>query len=317
MAEQISDGDEAAQQRSDPWPDDPVAGNGAVFDIMKGGVGKTTLSVNVAERLAARGEDVLYVDLDLNGHVTSVLGFDEQYKNRQQHNLIEILIQGSEERQDVIYETEYGFDFVPSSESHERLEKLLGSMDTSKKPTARLHETFLKPLFEEGHYTQVIIDGGGERLKLSDNGYYACRQMMIPIQPGPQIYTGFEKTWERVVSRLHEKIGLRVLAIVPTRISQTMETNNDDQKLIKMLNENDHLKQYVPPFAWVDDDRDWDSFSNLKTTAPKPGLRENKTLREAFDEGMPVGAYKPDADITEDVDQLAKIVQQGGIHDRG
>jgi len=37
----------------------------------KGGVGKTTIAINVAGALAARGHDVLLVDLDAQGHATS------------------------------------------------------------------------------------------------------------------------------------------------------------------------------------------------------------------------------------------------------
>ena len=39
----------------------------------KGGVGKTTVAINVAGALAARGNDVLFVDLDPQGNATENL----------------------------------------------------------------------------------------------------------------------------------------------------------------------------------------------------------------------------------------------------
>ena len=45
----------------------------------KGGVGKTTVAINVAGALAARGNDVLFVDLDPQGNATENLGMMERY----------------------------------------------------------------------------------------------------------------------------------------------------------------------------------------------------------------------------------------------
>lgn len=45
----------------------------------KGGVGKTTIAINVAGALADRGHDVLFVDLDAQGNGTIGLGLDAAY----------------------------------------------------------------------------------------------------------------------------------------------------------------------------------------------------------------------------------------------
>lgn len=46
----------------------------------KGGVGKSTVTLNTAGALAQAGHDVLVIDLDPNGHLTNALGFDEVYQ---------------------------------------------------------------------------------------------------------------------------------------------------------------------------------------------------------------------------------------------
>src|SRR5581483_9168145 len=45
----------------------------------KGGVGKTTLTINLGAALADQGASVLLVDLDPQGHLTEGVGLQEQY----------------------------------------------------------------------------------------------------------------------------------------------------------------------------------------------------------------------------------------------
>lgn len=47
----------------------------------KGGVSKTTNTINVAGALADRGVDVLAVDMDPQGYLTHRLRFEDAYKS--------------------------------------------------------------------------------------------------------------------------------------------------------------------------------------------------------------------------------------------
>jgi len=52
---------------------------GVAVSLLKGGVGKSTIALNIADRLAARGHETVLIDLDKDGHLTTQLGYDEAY----------------------------------------------------------------------------------------------------------------------------------------------------------------------------------------------------------------------------------------------
>jgi len=78
---------------------------GQIFAIanQKGGVGKTTTSINLAASLAAFGKRVLVMDLDPQGNTTSGLGVD---KNTVQGGMYSLLM-GESSLEDVALKTDY------------------------------------------------------------------------------------------------------------------------------------------------------------------------------------------------------------------
>lgn len=289
---------------------DPVAGRAVSVNILKGGVGKSAISLNLADRLAARGHDVLYMDLDLNGHVTNGLGFDDVYEDPD-HDLSDVILENpTKNPEEVIYETEWGFDFVPSSF---RLEALDDGLKSASHSSQRLHSKFLKPLMANDKYDYCIMDGGGERSKVADNAFFAAKQSIIPVEPGPECRSGFKRTWQRIVQPLREYQPFKILAIVPNKLSQRIDHQNEDRELIEYLNTSDQFADKVPNFARFTTEEFNRIDSGEIRPLPKPGIRKDKDFGKAYKQGMPVAHFNPDSRTIKYLDELATILENGGI----
>lgn len=292
-----------------PDPDEAVTGQAVSVNILKGGIGKSSLSLNLTDRLAHRGHDVLLMDLDLNGHLTGGLGFDDVFEDPT-HDLANNVVHGGyADPEEFIYETDFGWDFVPASVKHESLEQSL----SNEGDVSLLRDNFVDPLLESSEYDYIITDGGGEWSMLAKNAYGATRQTMIPITPGKENFVGFERTYKRAVQKIKEVIDFRILAIVPNKIRNRIDHNTAERKLLENLNRSEVFSDKIPSFARIPPE-DWDRIDAGEVNdLPKPGLRWNSTFAKAYEEGQPVGRYDPDADVLDNIDEMAAIVEQQGV----
>jgi len=298
------------EQREAPQTGDPVAGRAVSVNILKGGVGKSAISMNLADRLAAKDHDVLYMDLDPNGHVTYGLGFDDVYQDRE-HDLSDVVLDNAtKEPADVIYETDWGFDFVPASVRLEDLDTGLKSVSHSSQ---RLYSKFLKPLMENDRYDYCVMDGGGERSKVADNAFFAAKQSIIPVEPGAECLSGFKRTWQRIVKPLREYQPFEILAIVPNKLSQRVDYHNIDRELIEYLNTSEQFADKVPNFARITPEQLEQIDAGEVQPLPKPGIRQDKDFSKAYKEGMPVAHFNPESRTIEHLDELAAIVENRGV----
>ncbi|WP_396614101.1 ParA family protein (plasmid) [Haloferax sp. S1W] len=277
--------------------------------ILKGGMGKSTTSINTARELAERGNDVLLIDLDPNGHTTTGLGFgDEFYADEDLGDVI--LETGSLTPSDIIIETDFDVDILPSNNNIESVEHQLA---TETMGFANLRTEVVDPLLGDV-YDYVLIDCPASRGKLNDSALYAAGNVLIPIRPESGALSGVEKTVKRLIAPARKHFDVSILSVVPTDFTQRIDHNRSERRLLEKLVGRDHLRELLPAHAYVEpeffdavDAGEWDD--NL----PKPGIRHRAAINDSIEYNMPLRDYAPDCDQLERYDELAQIVETGEV----
>ncbi len=144
----------------------------------KGGVGKTTTTVNLASALARRGANVLVIDLDPQGNASTALGVAHRPEVT---SVYEVLLGDHTIAEAVQPSTDHDNLFcVPSTINLAGAEIELVSLVAREQRLRTALENFLAESEREFHY--VFIDCPPSLGLLTVNAFVAAREVLIPIQ---------------------------------------------------------------------------------------------------------------------------------------
>ena len=216
----------------------------------KGGVAKTTTTINLGAGLVKSGKKVVLVDADPQGHLTMGLGFPKNLKVTLK-SMMENIIMGLEfDPKEAILHHEEGVDLIPSN-------KLLAGMDMSLF-TVEDREKVLKEYLEllKDEYDYILIDCMPSLGMLTINALSAADSVLIPVQPQYYAADGLMELL-KVVKGIHQRFNpdLQIEGILFTMdncrynnakrnkqaIKTTFSTSNDvaDETLLMGYNEKD------------------------------------------------------------------------------
>lgn len=140
----------------------------------KGGVGKTTTSINLAASLAALDQRVLLVDLDPQGNTTSGLGFDKKNVEQGSYHL---LMQESDLADAVLATECAGLHLLPASMDLAGAEVELVSVNAREKRLTEACDAYSGEPFD-----YVIIDCPPALNLLTINALTAADKVLITLQ---------------------------------------------------------------------------------------------------------------------------------------
>ena len=196
----------------------------------KGGVGKTTTTVNLGVGLAMQGKKVLLLDADPQGDLTTCLGWrDSDSLSVTLTEKLQAIISEQEQNPfDGILQHKEKVDLVPSNLSLSSLEMTL--------VTAMSRESVLKNYLSlvKDKYDYVLIDCMPSLGMLTINALAAADSVVIPTQPHYLSAKGLELLL-RSVSKVRRQINphLRIEGILMTMVMPRTNISKEVTALVR------------------------------------------------------------------------------------
>lgn len=189
----------------------------------KGGVGKTTTTVNLATALAACGKSVLLIDNDAQGNASTGLGIPQKMRSI---TIYQLLFQPELAKQAILATSIPNLSIIPAN--HDLAAAELELVDQPQR------EFRLKQLLQrlDQHYDYILIDCPPALGLLTLNALCAAQAVVVPLQCEFYALEGLGqllKTIQRVKTRLNPQLEIHgiVLTMYDSRNNLSEMVVND------------------------------------------------------------------------------------------
>lgn len=243
----------------------------------KGGVGKTTTTINLSACLAEQGQKVLVIDVDPQGNTTSGLGID---KNNTENTVYELML-GEASIDDCIYKSVMDdLDVIPSNVNLAGAEIDLIDIDD--------REYILKKIVNslKEKYDFILLDCPPSLSMLTVNAMTAANTVLVPIQCEYYALEGLSQL-------------IRTINLVKQKLNPELEIEG---VVFTMYDARTNLSLQV-----VENVK-----ANLNQTVYKTIIPRNIRLAEAPSHGLPINLYDSKSAGAESYRLLAEEVIHRG-----
>ena len=223
----------------------PLPETTRIFTVsnQKGGVGKTTTTVNLAAALARSGARVLVIDLDPQGNASTALGVDHHSETLSSYDVL-------------VGDTTMSEVISPSAE-HESLDCLPANIHLAGAEIElvslvareqRLHRALQAQLSSMEHpYDYVFIDCPPSLGLLTINAFVAAREVLIPIQCEYYALEGVEQL-ENYIAMIKKQLNreLTISTVLLTMFDSRTNLATDVANEVRSHFPNEVLNSVIP-----------------------------------------------------------------------
>lgn len=248
----------------------------------KGGVGKTTTSINLAASLARKGKKVLVVDLDHQGNTTKGLGYTVKDTTP---TIFHVLKDIDFDFTDAVATVRENLDLIPSDSKTAGLEDILHSMP-------RREEMLKIKLADAKDWDVIILDCPPAHGLIHLNALLFAEYIIFPVTPEVWSYDGLEGVLGSI-KRMQKYFNYKptILGALPTIVDERYSLTGEVRRLLEQ------------------------TFGAEKLLTP---IRTDAKLKNSQKKGQTIFEFAPRSRAAEDYDRLAdEVMRRVGLKKKG